>query len=494
MYLSCSILIQLLYNLKSINRLELNYPILDKELFIQNFFTYFCLLILYCNLKIEGFFSNLILQNDGGTILVKIFFVSVCLMVYPAIYQFFKIQILSFFEFFVVFSLSVLSMLFIICSSDFITFYIVLEMQALCFYILASFKKNSSFSTEAGLKYFISGSFISGFFLLGISIVYFCLGTLNIKYIQLLLMAPINTFSSDLNFFLLVGFILVIIVLFFKMSCAPFHFWSPDVYDGAPFSSLIIFSVFSKISILVFLVRFIISTNLFFFYLENLFFVCGLISCLIGTIFALNQKRLKKLFIYSSIAQVGFIVSGVGVATTNAYVSVYFFLFVYIITSILIWNYFFVFHYFQFRINRFYNRFPTSLYITDLASIFKKNKLWSFSFMILFFSIAGMPPFGGFLSKLFIILQLLIDSDFFISKLLVLISCVSVFYYIRVLKVIYFESIKVLGYRNNFQVFLFDLLLNYIYVLYAIILFLLIYLFFGFNFFVCLFEYLVLSI
>ena len=120
---------------------------------------------------------------------------------------------------------------------------------------LATFKKNSAFSTEAGLKYFILGSFISGFFLFGASLIYGCLGTLSLTNLSLLLAFPFSTFNSDLRAIVLVGIIFVTATLLFKIACAPFHFWAPDVYEGAPLSSTVIFSIVPKLSLFYFFTK-----------------------------------------------------------------------------------------------------------------------------------------------------------------------------------------------------------------------------------------------
>jgi len=164
----------------------------------------------------------------------------------------FCLQSINFFEYFTVFLLSLLALLLLINSSDILSAYLIIEMQALCFYILASFKRNSSFSTEAGLKYFISGSFISGVFLLGASLIYGCLGTLNFNILSWLLTFD---FSSDfiiLRILIIIAVCLITFTLCFKIAAAPFHFWSPDVYEGSPLASTLVFSIIPKISLFVF--------------------------------------------------------------------------------------------------------------------------------------------------------------------------------------------------------------------------------------------------
>jgi NADH-quinone oxidoreductase subunit N len=159
-FLSFSILFQLILNAQVVNNVSYNFPILNKELFSQTIFILFCLLILFINLKVENFFYNFMFVIDKSSRLIKITFIFVCIFSLIFIYKAFCLQKLNFFEFYVILLITILSSLLLICSYDLLTIYLLLEMQALCFYILASFKRNSAFSTEAGLKYFIFGSII----------------------------------------------------------------------------------------------------------------------------------------------------------------------------------------------------------------------------------------------------------------------------------------------------------------------------------------------
>jgi proton-translocating NADH-quinone oxidoreductase chain N len=259
----------------------------------------------------------------------------------------------------------------------------------------------------------------------------------------------------------MVGCLFVFITLLFKVAAAPFHFWSPDVYEGAPLSSTVIFSILPKLVIFNFFIKCISAFSQIFYEFQGLFLVTGLLSIFVGTFFALSQKRLKRLVIYSSIAQVGFLVSALATNTVDGFVSIYFFLFIYIITSVLIWGYITEFYSSQQEVNLFYNKAFSPIFLSSLSNYLKVNKIGAFSLMIVFFSVAGIPPLSGFLSKIFIIFGL-VDSNFWLtSVVIVLISSISVFYYIRVVKVLFFESkdLKVnnQNIQTTFSVDLFDL-------------------------------------
>ena len=223
-FFSLGIFLQLIFNARLINSLQYNFPVIDREVFIQTFFILSCVLILLFNSKIESHLSNFLFINDSGGTVVKRFFIFICLFTLPIIFRSFVLQNLNFFEYYIMLSLALFASLLLFSAFDLISAYLVIEMQALAFYVLASYKRNSSFSTEAGLKYFISGSFISGIFLLGCTLIYGSLGTLNFNDLPLLLSFNLTKDLVNLNFILILGILLVVFTLLFKISAAPFHF------------------------------------------------------------------------------------------------------------------------------------------------------------------------------------------------------------------------------------------------------------------------------
>ncbi len=281
---------------------------------------------MFINLKIESSFSNFIFINDEGSRVIKILFIIICLTLLFPLIRSFKLQNLNFFEFFTIFLLSILALLLLLNAYDLISVYLIIEMQALSFYVLACFRRNSAFSTEAGLKYFISGSFISGIFLLGCSFIYGGIGTLNFLNISLLLSFNFANEHLIIKNFILIGIVLILISFLFKISSAPFHFWSPDVYEGSPLSTTIIFSILPKLIIFTFLIRWLSTLSFLFDSISFIFTISGFFSVVLGTFFAIKQKRLKRLIVFSSIAQVGFLVISLSVHTLLGFSSLYFYL------------------------------------------------------------------------------------------------------------------------------------------------------------------------
>jgi len=212
-YFSLIIFSQLLFNTRFINNLKFNYPIIIKEVLWQTLFLFVGMILLLSNSKITGFFYNLLFLNDFGSLSLKLLLLCICIPVLFLISRGTYMQKINFFEYFTLFLLSILSLFLLLNTADIVSAYLVIEMQALCFYILASFKRNSSFSTEAGLKYFIAGSFISGIFLVGASLIYGCLGTLQFNTIFTLLAFPIA--NQPINLLVICGIILITITVFF---------------------------------------------------------------------------------------------------------------------------------------------------------------------------------------------------------------------------------------------------------------------------------------
>ena len=438
-FLSFSILFQLFLNACIINKLNNNYPILNREIFFQCFFIFFCLYVLLLNTRIEGYFQNFMFSMDLSSKLNKLFITITCLYSLLSVFRGFSSQNLNFFEFFIIFLISILSILFLVCTSDLLSTYLVLEMQALSFYILSCFKRNSAFSTEAGLKYFIIGSFISGLFLFGCSMIYGLTGTLNFNYLSMILSIPFPAEYYNYYQFLFVGIMIILIVFLFKISAAPFHFWSPDVYEGAPTAVTIIFSVIPKFAIFYLIVKWLSIANIFS-DLKVLLLMSGALSIFLGSFFALRQKRLKRLLIFSSIAQTGFLLVALSNNTFNSFTYVYFFLVVYIITSLLIWSNFSLLFSFQNKVNFFYNKLNYSLFLSTISSFFKLNKNWSLSNIIIFSSLAGIPPLAGFFSKIFVLYSIVEVKNILYAFILLVVSAFSVFYYLRIIKLTFFEK------------------------------------------------------
>jgi NADH:ubiquinone oxidoreductase subunit 2 (subunit N) len=246
----------------------------------------------------------------------------------------------------------------------------------------------------------------------------------------------INTFDTLL---IELGIILILISLFFKLALTPFHLWSPDIYEGAPSSSSFFFIVVSKISIFVFLIK-ICYLSFYSFIIEWQFYsmIVAILSILLGSITALKQRKLKSLLTYSSISNMGLILSVFSTGTFDGLKVVFYYFIIYIISSLSIWSI-----YFLVKVKRKNNNEKYNKDLGDFTLLHESNKTLSYAAVISIFSIAGIPPMIGFLAKVNIFLTLIISSMYFIAFINIVTSVVSTFYYIRIIKIIFFEKVLV---------------------------------------------------
>ena len=288
-FLATSILIMTLHASLLVTSKRLGYPILTLSFGKLSILVLFLTFLLVNNNPISfmlvyqnTFIFDLLTANVKQILLISTI---CCLFIFED--NLIRQQINNF-EYFILILCAVLGLLFLISSYDLISLYLAIEMQSLCLYVLAASKKNSSFSTEAGLKYFLLGSFSSALLLFGMSILYGCTGTTNFENFTLLLsgvdLDNFSTTSSISNALLFVG-----AAFFFKIAAAPFHMWSPDVYEGSPTSSTIFFAVIPKIALLI---------------MSIFFSIC---SVIVGSFAALKQRKLKRLLAYSSVSHVGYL-------------------------------------------------------------------------------------------------------------------------------------------------------------------------------------------
>jgi NADH-quinone oxidoreductase subunit N len=391
-----------------------------------------------------GYDSEKFFLNDLTTQNIKIFFCGFCLLFFVIIWRAFLIQKLNFFEYFIVLLLAILSLLFLVSSFNLLSIYLCLELQSISFYILASLQRISIFSSEAGLRYFISSSLISGVFLLGCAFLYGGYGTLNLHSINILNMLEFSECYLLVMSFINFGVFCIVVALLFKLVIAPFHFWFPQIYDGSPLSSTIVFSTLPKIILFTIFLRFesIFSSILYF--SQTTFFCVGVFSIFFGLLKAFKQRRLKKLYIYSSISQMGLPLCALVDNSIESFTIVYFFLFIYLLTSVLMWGTLVIINANQ---NKVYlnsksniNNYP--IFISSLKFLSLNNSVFAVTFLFLMFSLAGIPPFAGFFSKIYVYCALIQGNKYEIASIIFYISAFGVYYYIKLLKIIYYENIS----------------------------------------------------
>lgn len=338
------------------------------------------------------------------------------------------------FEFWILILLATVGMLFIVQSYDLLSMYLSVEFQSLLFYVLASFKRTSEFSTEAGLKYFILGAFSSALLLFGSSILYSLTGLTNFNDYSIFFAGSLGNLHS-LNYGTILGLVFINTALLFKLSAAPFHMWSPDVYEGSPTAVTALFSILPKLGILALLLRFcIFGFHDFLLTWQSVIVLCSYLSILIGTLSAFSQKKWKRFLAYSSINHIGFFLIGFSNGELEGIFSVLFYLVSYVIM---------MFGVFFLIVGLRYYKYPNHFqirYIGEIKGLSSSNPAMATTLTALLFSMAGIPPLIGFFAKFFVLLSGLQNNMYGLCTFSVLMSCIACFYYIRLIKIMYFDK------------------------------------------------------
>ena len=327
------------------------------------------------------------------------------------------------FEYPIIILLSILGMFFMVSSNDLILFYLGLELQSLALYVLAAIDRDNTRSTESGVKYFVLSALSSGLLLYGCSLLYGFTGSTNFDIISSQLNSE-NTGSIFAMVFILVG-------LAFKVSAVPFHMWTPDVYEGSPTSVTSFFSVAPKVAGLAVIIRFmqVPFANVFLEWQSIIIFI-SVASMILGAVAAIGQKNIKRLMAYSSIGHIGYALAGVATGTNSGYMSSIVYITIYVVMNIGAFACIFLM-----KKNGKYTE-----EINDLSGISKNHPLIAISFLIILFSLAGIPPLGGFFAKFYVFMSV-IESEMYVLAIIGLLTTViSAFYYLRIIKIIYFDK------------------------------------------------------
>jgi NADH:ubiquinone oxidoreductase subunit 2 (subunit N) len=592
LFLSCSILQFTFYAISTAYQRKAGFVILNKQVYyIGTLLLVLCsFLILNEDLLImNSFTSNNFIINDylGFATKLVVCLTSVLFLLIINI-SFRDEPIQNNFEYVVLITISILGLLLLCSSNDLMTAYLSIELQSVAFYIMSAFKRNSSYSIESGLKYFIIGSLSSAFFLFGSSIVYGCTGSLSFDDLQmffslfispesdklstsfndhsyfpksdnvlyataayvrladtnhlivssvydglpswgyfneheevasvhpkafwyyawpsaeeyafqvisslrwppteitishvpdemdwnylnntfdqlsplfsnahagnsnesLLLLKQISECSQNLAFvdgfthglpalnldFVSIGFMLICISIFIKLSIAPFHFWSLDVYEGSPNATTFFFSVVPKIGLFVLLMRlcYISFYQIFIDNYQIYFFLFAVLSVFVGSFGGLEQRKLKTLLAYSSVSHTGYLLLSFSTGNAEGMQMMFYYLVIYMISTLCFWS---VYLFLRQKKNSYFNKSNKEL--GDLVLLKESNPMLALILALTLFSIAGIPPIVGFLAKIGVFLVVVKSSAYLVALFSILFSVVSTFYYIRLVKILYFEN------------------------------------------------------
>lgn len=359
-----------------------------------------------------------------------VFLIFIAVIVLLVGYTYFKYESLFSFEFGILVYFYMVGVYLLFLSNDFFSLYLAVELQSFVLYVLCAYKRDA-FSSEAGLKYFVLGAFSSGLLLFGVSMIYGFTGTTNFDDLYSLFLP--NAFLQETHSGLLIGLVFFSVGFLFKLGVFPFHMWVPDVYEGAPTIVTTLLASLSKFAIAAAFIKIYIYVFFSFaFYWYRLFVVLGILSVIFASIAAIYQEKIKRLLAYSGIAHMGYVLLALSSNSLEGLFSAYYYLIVYSLTSLAVFI-------ILLSVRR-YTNFLKLKTLSEFSSLFRNNPPLAFSLSILMFSLAGIPPLAGFFSKLFVFLSLLNVGNYLASTVVIVTSVVSTFYYLWVVKIIFFKD------------------------------------------------------
>lgn len=343
-----------------------------------------------------------------------------------------KSDLAAFSEFPVLLMFSIVGMLVMVSANNFLTLYLGMELQSLSLYVLAASNRDSVKSSEAGLKYFVLGALASGVMLYGISLVYGFTGTTDFSTLAKIysnLADSEQTVALPLG--VLIGMVMIIIAVCFKISAVPFHMWTPDVYEGAPTIVTAFFAAVPKLAAIGIFIR--IGMDAFGGLVDQwkqiVIFVSAA-SMILGSIAAVRQTNLKRLLAYSSIGHAGYMLIGLAAATQEGIQAILIYAVIYAIMSVGI---------FGCLIFMRRNFIPVEN-ISDLAGIARSNPVFAFLISVFMLSMAGIPPLAGFFGKFYIFMAAIEQHLYPLAIIGVVTSVIGSYYYLNIMRVMYFEQ------------------------------------------------------
>ena len=397
--------------------------ILNKDATISINTTGFTLLTIFLTLKGQSLYQNSLFSlNTINLILLSKIILSIGSIIFILLsIRSLKNENLFRYEYILFILFAILGSFVLISSNNFLTAFIGLELQSLSLYLMAAFNTKNLNSNEAGIKYFSLGALSSGFLLFGISMIYFDTASFTFQNLE-----NFSTISE-------VGLALVLIALFFKVSAAPFHIWTPDVYEGSPTISTLFFASLPKFASLIFLFRIYHELNIPKIDSLNYIFqlVCA-ISLLVGVYGAITQKVIKRLLAFSSINHIGFMLLAIMSYQYMSEGTIFFYLIIYLVT---------IFGVFSVILNLRTSEGEITL-LTGLNGLKASSRSKAISMLVFLFSLAGIPPFAGFFAKFFILSASINEGLYLLSVIAVISSVIAAFYYLSVIKNMFFNESK----------------------------------------------------
>jgi NADH-quinone oxidoreductase subunit N len=330
-------------------------------------------------------------------------------------------------EFYVLGLFGVLGMMVMVSAHNFLTIYLGLELLSLCLYALVAMHRDSQDASEAAMKYFVLGALASGMLLYGMSLLYGITGTLDIAQFR----SNLNQLGDPNQVVLVLGLVLVIVGLAFKLGAVPFHMWIPDIYHGAPTAVTLFIGSAPKIAAFAMIMRLLVDgLGSIHAQWQDILIIMAVLSMGIGNIIAIAQSNIKRMLAYSTISHVGFILLGILAGSKAGYSASMFYTIVYAIMSMGGFGMVLLMSRTGFEADK----------LDDYKGLNERSPWFAFMMLILMFSMAGVPPTVGFYAKLSV-LQAVVGADLtWLAVVAIIFSIIGAFYYLRIIKLMYFDK------------------------------------------------------
>jgi NADH-quinone oxidoreductase subunit N len=374
------------------------------------------------------FSGTFVLDSLGSTFKVFILGFAIIALVYTRHYL--KAHDLLRNEYFVLALMSILGMMVMVSGHSLLTLYLGLEIMSLSLYALIATARDRASAIEAALKYFVLGAIASGLLLYGMSMIYGISGSLDIA--QISSFASASTLGSQQTLILNFGLVFLVIGVAFKLGAVPFHMWVPDVYQGSPTSVTMFLSTVPKIAAIALLIRLLIDgLGDLQHYWADLFMILAVLSIAVGSLVALTQSNIKRMLAYSTISHIGFVLLGFVTGVVDGYSAAVFYVLAYILMSLAAFGSIIVLNRKGFEADQ----------ISDFQGLSKHSPWFALIMLVVMLSMAGVPPFIGFYSKLFILQQVIAEGYVVIAITAVIFAVISAYYYLQIIKTMYFDDV-----------------------------------------------------
>jgi len=369
-------------------------------------------------------FSGTFIRDAMGDLL-KIFVYGITFAVFLYSKNYLKIRDLYRGEYFTLGLFGVLGMTILISAHSFLTVYLGLELLSLCMYAMVALQRDSAVASESAMKYFVLGAIASGMLLYGMSMVYGATGSLDLAAISNLVV------TKQHNIVLIFGLVFVIVGIAFKLGAVPFHMWLPDVYQGSPTAVTVYLGTAPKIAAFAMLMRLLVDgLGGLYVQWQDILIILAVGSMAIGNLVAIAQTNIKRMLAYSTISHVGFLMLGVIAVSKDGYASSMFYTLVYTLMALGAFGMIMLMSRFGFE----------SEQLDDFRGLNQRSPWFAFIMLIIMFSMAGVPPFIGFWAKLTVLKAIVAQDMVWLAVVAVAFSVIGAFYYLRIVKLMYFDT------------------------------------------------------